>query len=179
MSDENKEKCAKKKMLTILVIVAIALSSIALILDGILIHKLAQKGLFQSPVVISKQYDKGQSMEKALKKEKPVIVWFYTDWCGYCQRFAPTFGKVTKDKKIKNNFAVAYVNAEYAENQDLVQEYQIQGFPTIYLLNPKTKNKVLVDNSKLFIPNAKEELVKEFMIFARENNVSKAEETQK
>ena len=78
-------------------------------------------------------------MEKALKKEKPVIVWFYTDWCGYCQRFAPTFGKVTKDKKIKNNFAVAYVNAEYAENQDLVQEYQIQGFPTIYLLNPKQK----------------------------------------
>ena len=105
MSDENKEKCTKKKTLTILVIVAIALSSIALILDGILIHKLAQKGLFQSPVVISKQYDKGQSMEKALKKEKPVIVWFYTDWCGYCQRFAPTFGKVTKDKKIKNNFA--------------------------------------------------------------------------
>ena len=52
MSDENKEKCTKKKTLTILVIVAIALSSIALILDGILIHKLAQKGLFQSPVVI-------------------------------------------------------------------------------------------------------------------------------
>ncbi len=47
--------------------------------------------------------------------------------------------KLQKTKKLKNNFAVAYVNAEYAENQDLVQEYQIQGFPTIYLLNPKQK----------------------------------------
>lgn len=178
MSDENKEKCAKKKMLTILVIVAIALSSIALILDGILIHKLAQKGLFQSPVVISKQYDKGQSMEKALKKEKPVIVWFYTDWCGYCQRFAPTFGKVTKDKKIKNNFAVAYVNAEYAENQDLVQEYQIQGFPTIYLLNPKTKVKTQIGNEKLFTPDAKENLIEEFMTFARQNPIKTEEETK-
>ena len=69
MSDENKEKMHKKKTLTILVIVAIALSSIALILDGILIHKLAQKAYFKAPVVISKQYDKGQSMEKALKKK--------------------------------------------------------------------------------------------------------------
>lgn len=178
MSDENKEKCGKKKLLTALAVIAIVLSGVSLILDGILIHKLNAKGILQEPVVISKQYDKGQSMEKALKTEKPVIVWFYTDWCGYCQRFAPTFGKITKDKKIKNNFAVAYVNAEMPENQALVQEYQIQGFPTIYLMNPKTNHKELVANEKLFTPDAKEKLVEEFMTFARQNSVKTEEEAK-
>lgn len=178
MSDENKEKCTKKKLLTALAVIAIVLSSLSLILDGILIHKLNAKGVLQEPVVISKQYDKGQSMEKALKKDKPVIVWFYTDWCGFCQRFAPTFGKITKDKKIKNNLAVAYVNAEMPENQSLMQEYQVQGFPTVYLLNPKTGNKVLVDNSKLFTPDAKEKLIEEFMTFAEQNPVTTEEATK-
>ena len=169
MSDENKEKCMKKKVVTTLAVVAIALSSIALILDGIIINRLAAKDLWKAPVVISKQYDKGQSMEKALKSNKPVIVWFYTDWCGFCQRFAPTFGKITKNKGIKKNIAVAYVNAELPENQGLMQEYNVQGFPTIYLLNPKTGNKVQVANEKLFAPDAVESLTKEFLGFAREN----------
>lgn len=177
MSDENK-KCTKKKLITILAVIAIVLSSASLILDGILIHKLNAKGVLQEPVVISKQYDKGQSMEKALKKEKPVIVWFYTDWCGFCQRFAPTFGKITKDKKIKNRFAVAYVNAELPENRDLMAEYEVQGFPTIYLLNPKTKVKTQIGNEKLFTPDAKENLIEEFMIFARQNPIKTEEETK-
>lgn len=169
MSDENKEKCTKKKVLTALAIVAIALSSIALILDGIIINKLVAKDLWKAPVVISKQYDKGQSMEKALKANKPVIVWFYTDWCGFCQRFAPTFGKITKDKEIKKNIAVAYVNAELPENQSLMQEYNVQGYPTVYLLNPQTGNKVHIDNEKLFTTDAVETLTKEFLAFAKEN----------
>ena len=177
MSDENK-KCTKKKLITILAVIAIVLSSASLILDGILIHKLNAKGVLQEPVVISKQYDKGQSMEKALKKEKPVIVWFYTDWCGFCQRFAPTFGKITKDKKIKNNFAVAYVNAELPENGDLMAEYEVQGFPTIYLLNQKTKVKTQIGNEKLFTPDAKENLIEEFMTFARQNPIKTEEETK-
>ncbi len=169
MSEENKEKCTKKMLLTILAAAAIVLSSIALILDGIIINKMVAKDLWKAPVVISKQYDKGQSMEKALKTEKPVIIWFYTDWCGFCQRFAPTFGKVTKNKEIKNAFAVAYVNAELPENRDLMAEYEVQGFPTVFLLNPKTKNKIHVENEKLFTPDAEKELVKEFMTFAANN----------
>jgi len=167
MSDENKEKkCKKKKAIALIAILALVLSFVSLILDGIILHKLSESGAMNKPVVISKQYDKGQTMEKALKKNKPVIVWFYTDWCGFCQRFAPTFGKITKDRRIKRNFAVAYVNADYPENAALMQEYEVQGFPTVYLINPETKEKVLVDNSKLFTPEAKKELVKDFLAFA-------------
>lgn len=172
MSDENK-KCMKKKAIAIVAIAALVLSFVSLILDGIIINKLNAKGLMANSVVISKQYDKGQSMEKALKTEKPVIVWFYTDWCGYCQRFAPTFGKLTKDKQIKKNFAVAYVNAEKPENQDLMQEYQVQGFPTVYLINKKTGEKEQIDNTKLFAEDALKKLTTEFLEFANKTAENK------
>lgn len=172
MSEENK-KCIKKKVIAVVAIAALVLSIVSLILDGIIIKKLNAKGLMTDPVVISKQYDKGQSMEKALKTEKPVIVWFYTDWCGFCQRFAPTFGKLTKEKQIKKNFAVAYVNAEKPENQGLMQEYEVQGFPTVYLLNPKTKEKEHIDNAKLFEEDAVKKLSKEFMEFVKEAETEK------
>lgn len=165
MSEENK-KCIKKKVFAVVAIAALVLSIVSLILDSIIITKLNAKGLMTDPVVISKQYDKGQSMDKALKTEKPVIVWFYTDWCGFCQGFAPTFGKLTKDKQIKKSFAVAYVNAEKPENQGLMQEYQVQGFPTVYLINPANKEKVQIDNQKLFEEDAVKKLTKEFMEFA-------------
>ena len=164
MTEENK-KCIKKKVLAALVVLALVISVISLILDGIIINKLNAKGLMRDPVVISKKYDKGEMMEKALKTEKPIIVWFYTDWCGFCQRFAPTFGDIIKDKQIKKHFAVALINADKPENQELMQKYEVGGFPTVYLINPKTNDRLLIDNQKLFTEDAKKELVKEFMEF--------------
>lgn len=176
MSDENK-KCAKKKAIMIIAIVAAVLSVVSLVLDGIIIKKMVAKDIWKDPVVISKQYDKGQSMEKALAAEKPMVIWFYTDWCGFCQRFAPTFGEVTKDKRVKKNLAVAYVNAEKPENAGLMQEYNVQGFPTVYLYNPKTGEKIQVDNGRLFEPEAKENLIKEFVAFGVKDT-NEAENTE-
>ncbi len=182
MADENKGNCAKKKAFAAIAMTALVLSIIATALSGMALYKTNALTEQSKPVVISKQYDKGQNMEKALKTEKPVIVWFYTDWCGFCQRFAPTFGAITKDRKIKKNFAVAYVNAEYPENQTLMMEYGVEGFPTVFLVNPKTKEKVHVDNAKLFAPEAKKDLVGEFLNFAKageDKAENKAEEDKK
>ena len=162
-----------------LVIAALGLSLVSVILSGLSLFKTYELKTAIEPVKISKQYDKGQNMEKALKTKKPMIVWFYTDWCGYCQRFAPTFGKVTKNRSIKKNFAVAYVNAEYAENQGLMAEYQVQGFPTVFLVNPTTNEKVHIDNGKLFAPDAEEELVKEFLAFTADSKKAEEADTNK
>lgn len=184
MADENKGNCTKKKVLTALATAAFVLSIVSTALSGVALYKINAISAQSKPVVISKQYDKGQNMEKALKTEKPMIVWFYTDWCGFCQRFAPTFGSITKDRKIKKNLAIAYVNADYPENQTLMMEYGVEGFPTVFLVNPKTKEKVQIDNNKLFAPDAKKSLVEEFLKFAQGTNKAenkaeeKAEETK-
>ena len=108
------------------------------------------------PVVISKDYDKGQSIEKALLTEKPMIVWFYADWCRYCQAFAPIYKKLTKDKDIKKAYAVAYVNGEDPINEEIIKEYNIQGYPMVYMI--KEGKRELIPPIELFTPNAKDEL---------------------
>ncbi len=164
MSEENlnQEKKCYKKLLIAGVIVSLVLSILSFTISIVAI--LGASGHLpsisaNSNLPISKKYDRGRSLKKALKKNKPVVIWFYVDWCGYCQRFAPTFDEITKDKFIKKNYAVAFVNCEDPKNQELLKEYGIQGFPTVYLLNPKTQEKLYVDNFKLFMPNAKDVFV--------------------
>ncbi len=109
-------------------------------------------------VVISKKYDKGQSLEKAMKKEdKAKLVLFYVDWCHFCQSFAPTFNKVAKDRTIKQNFAVAWVNVEAPENKKYSEEYGITGFPTLYVVD-KNGVKTQIENNLFFNPNSKEQV---------------------
>lgn len=171
MSEENlNEKKCYKKMLVTGVIVSLLFSTVALALSAFTL--LGINGHIPSismgqDLPISKKYDRGRSLDKALKKNKPVIIWFYVDWCGYCQRFAPTFDKVTKNKDIKKRFAVAFVNGDNKDSAKLMQEYSIHGFPTVYLLNPETGEKVLIDNGKMFSPDAEEDLIRDIKEFLR------------
>ena len=151
MSEEtNNIEPKKSKKCTLLCVLTILslLFSIASLATSI--YTLANGGgMGDKKVVISKQYDKGKSLKKALDTEKPVIVFFYTDWCGFCQRFVPTYHKLSKDKDIKKNFAIAYVNCEDSANSKLVEEYGVQGYPSVYVVD-KNSNRTHIDNHILF-----------------------------
>lgn len=161
MSEENQvnnpieEKKCKFNLLIGLVILSLVLSVTSLTLSILgLRGDVSIGGQGNKKVVISKQYDKGKSMEKAKATGKPIIVFFYTDWCHFCQSFAPTFNKISKDSKIKKNFAVAYVNCEKEENRALMQEYNVQGFPTVYVIKTDG-SKVQLENGTFFNPDSK------------------------
>ena len=68
-------------------------------------------------------------------KKKPIIAFFYVDWCGYCKRFMPIYGEVTKEYKNKFNFAV--VHCEKPENEQMVKDFGVQGFPTLFIIDKK------------------------------------------
>jgi len=110
-------------------------------------------------VVISRQFDKNKTYAKAKAKKKPMLVFFYTDWCGFCQRFAPTFNKVEKNREIKKNFAVAYVNCEKEDNREIVQAYEIQGFPTVYVVD-EDGERTRLDNNTFFNSDSVETITK-------------------
>lgn len=109
---------------------------------------------------ITRQYAKDLTFEKALATGKPVVVFFYANWCGYCQKFAPIFHKYSKDKDTKENYAIAYVNVEDPVNAEYIKEYEIKGFPSVFLVDGDKR--VQIDNSKLFIDakTLKEEVIK-------------------
>ena len=113
---------------------------------------------------ISKKYDNGMTLDKALKKGKPVAVLFYADWCGFCKRFSPLYAELSKDSELKSKFTFAYVNSEDAKNRAFFQEYQVKGFPTLYLVNEKGE-KAQVPNNLMFQENSKEILKEKFNAF--------------
>ena len=154
-----------KKKLTKLIVTSLIIS---LVNTGMLLYLVSDNvitAIQNRPIVISRDYDKGQSMEKALQTKKPVIVWFYTDWCRYCQKLAPTFKKLTKDRQIKKEYAIAYVNAEDPRNKEYVKEYKVEGYPTVYLV--KEGKKEFISPVDLLSPFALDVLKAKFLDFVK------------
>jgi len=91
-------------------------------------------------------YHIGINYDSALKSDKPMLIVFYADWCTYCLKFMPKFYTLSKLYGSKFNFVM--LNAEEnAQNVKLANDTGIVGFPTVYILDPKYNNKVLLSNS--------------------------------
>lgn len=121
---------------------------------------------------ISKKFDKGITLEKALKKNKPVAVLFYADWCGFCQRFAPLYSDLSKDKELRRLYTFAYMNSEDPKNVSDLRKFEVRGFPTLYLINPKTNDQVRVPNSFMFQPDAYEVMKDKFKLFLEDGSAA-------
>ena len=90
-------------------------------------------------------YHIGITYEEAVAaSEKPMLALFYVDWCGYCMKFMPKFNILSKLYKNKYNFVM--VNVEDKNHEKLVNDVGIGGFPTVYILDPKYDNRVLMPN---------------------------------
>lgn len=99
----------------------------------------------QEPTMKPSQYKIGIPYEKAMKGKKPVIALFYADWCHYCIKFMPTFQTLSKIYKDDYNFTK--INVEDEKYQKLVNEIGITGFPTVFIIDPKYDNRVLLSNA--------------------------------
>jgi protein disulfide-isomerase A1 len=81
---------------------------------------------------------KGDNFQKALDHFDNILVEFYAPWCGHCKAFAPDYVKIAAILKEKGeNVACAKVDAP--EEQDLIEKYDIQGFPTLKLFRKDKK----------------------------------------
>ncbi|MBQ7450597.1 thioredoxin family protein [bacterium] len=123
------------------------------------------------PAVEQKRGDNGifakksMSLEKAMKDKKTAIVLFYADWCPHCQNFAPTFKELEKDRTLRRNFNFVRLNSEDPASVKYMEEYGIQGFPSLFMVNPKTGEKQQVENYMMFGDEAKDTLIKMFNEF--------------
>jgi thioredoxin-related protein len=95
--------------------------------------------------------DYGAALEKANTAGQLVVVYLYTDWCGFCRKMdRETF----EDEKLIEEMAERYVWVRLnAETQDegarLRREMGVSGFPTTLLLNGKGEE---LDRLEGFIP---------------------------
>jgi thiol-disulfide isomerase/thioredoxin len=93
------------------------------------------------------EYNIGVAYEQAMKSKKPVLVLFYADWCRYCIKFMPIYQIISE--KYADNLDFSKVNVEDKKYEKLVNEIGITGFPTVYIIDPKYDNRVLISNAFL------------------------------
>tara|TARA_Y100000748_G_scaffold303656_1_gene309556 strand:- start:4346 stop:4783 length:438 start_codon:yes stop_codon:yes gene_type:complete len=67
------------------------------------------------------------------------IVKFYTNWCGYCKRLAPTWDKLVGeyDNMDINGKKVRILSVDCEKYKGLGKEFGVEGFPTIKVISPE------------------------------------------
>ena len=93
------------------------------------------------------EYNIGIEYDKAIKAKKPILTLFYADWCHYCIKFMPVYQELSQKYKDEMNFAK--VNVEDKKYEKLVREIGLTGYPTVFIIDPKYDNQILLSNALL------------------------------
>ena len=89
------------------------------------------------------RYEEG--LKQAKEGNKPILLDFYTDWCGWCKKMdKETYGNRDIQQFLNLNFIPIKINAESKEPvkvdgkegkmKDLTRKYGVRGFPTTIFL---------------------------------------------
>ena len=73
----------------------------------------------------------------SLDKNNINMILFYAPWCGHCKTLMPDWDQLYEkyNKKQMNGKVINIVKINCEENEQIAQQYDIQGYPTIKLLS--------------------------------------------
>lgn len=87
-----------------------------------------------------------QGFAAAKKSNKPILVDFYTDWCGWCKVMDEvTFESPQVKSVLAKQFVLVRANAEDgADGEKLARNFEVRGFPTTMLFDASGKPKAVM-----------------------------------
>ncbi|CAI9105099.1 OLC1v1003953C1 [Oldenlandia corymbosa var. corymbosa] len=85
-------------------------------------------GVDEKDVVVLKE----GNFSDFIESNKYVMVEFYAPWCGHCQSLAPEYAAAATELKAgAGNEKVALAKVDATEENELAEQYEVQGFPTV------------------------------------------------
>ncbi len=107
-------------------------------------NKDSGKNIKEKSPIVWNDYDDG--LKLAAKSKKPIMVDFYTDWCGWCKKLdKTTYADSTVAKYVSDHFIAVKINAESKEALDLptgtsngagvARDFGVRGYPSIWFLD--------------------------------------------
>jgi len=78
-------------------------------------------------------YEEGLALAQA--QSKPVVIYFYAEWCAYCVRMEKETYADPKVIDFLNNKAIA-VKVDVDREREVARRYAVRGLPATYLLLP-------------------------------------------
>ncbi len=79
--------------------------------------------------------------EVVLKSNGPVLVDFFTQWCGDCKRITPALDAIAQ--KREGTLTVAKVDCE--ESPELKEKYDVMAYPTLYVFKNGEHGEKLIE----------------------------------
>ena len=58
------------------------------------------------------------------------LIFFHASWCSVCQAQRPAISSVAMDEELSSAF---FGEVEYEDHPDIIEQYTIEGFPTIVI----------------------------------------------
>ena len=76
----------------------------------------------------------------------PMVVYFYTDWCGYCRQFERELLGKSKVKSYFEDLLAVRINPEKGDQERQVAEYYgVNGFPAFFVHSSRSRTLSRVD----------------------------------
>jgi thiol:disulfide interchange protein len=94
----------------------------------------------KAPPQIAWQTDFNKAFKQAKMQHKPLMIDFYTDWCGYCKRLDREVYTDEKVRALSQQFIPVKLNPEHDEvAAAIVQQVGVRGFPAIMFITEKAE----------------------------------------
>ena len=77
--------------------------------------------------------------------DKPTIMLFYVDWCGYCKKFMPDWNKLSGSMANEANF----LKLDGDKETDMAKKYNVERYPTIIKVYKNGKTVIYEDEREM------------------------------
>src|SRR5574344_1581999 len=99
--------------------------------------------------------------EEAIVGKKPFVLIFYAPWCSACRDLNSYFGSLKNIYTDKFDFVA--VNVEEYYYREVVREYRINVYPTVYIINPVNKKRIKLERKDYINANALKKALGEYL----------------